>query len=128
MGGGKRFMGTQTHLPPKFSFSTDFGHFISKVLENAKFANVSRKKILKYHNFWRDVPADFSTVGTRPPAPAFDTHVSSLQNVSDGGAKMQFCPSYIFFQEGWLHLLPPPNPPPLKCDPCLVLVLANHLS
>ena len=25
-------MGTQTHLPPKFSFSSDFGHFILKML------------------------------------------------------------------------------------------------
>ena len=41
---GDGFMGTQTHLPPKFIFSSDFGHFISKMLENAKFANVPRKK------------------------------------------------------------------------------------
>ena len=49
-------MGTQRHLPPKFSFSSDFDDFISKMLENAKFANVSRKKILKYHNLWGHVP------------------------------------------------------------------------
>ena len=30
-------MGTEVHLPPKFSFSSDFGHFILKMLENAKF-------------------------------------------------------------------------------------------
>ena len=54
---GDGFMGTQTHLPPKFSFSSDFGHFISKMLENAKFAHVSIKMILKYYNFWGgDVP------------------------------------------------------------------------
>ena len=41
-------MGTQANnLPQKFNFSSDFGHFISKVLENAEFANVLRKKILK---------------------------------------------------------------------------------
>ena len=28
--GGDGFMGTQAHLPPKFSFSSDFGHFILK--------------------------------------------------------------------------------------------------
>ena len=38
------FMGTQTHLPPKFSFSSDFSHFISKMLENAKFGNTYIKK------------------------------------------------------------------------------------
>ena len=27
-GGGGGFKGTQTHLPPKISFSSDFGHFI----------------------------------------------------------------------------------------------------
>ena len=42
--GGDGFMGTQIHLPPKFSFSSDFGHFILKMLENIKFAYVSRKK------------------------------------------------------------------------------------
>ena len=25
---GNEFIGTQVHLPPKFSFSSDFGHFI----------------------------------------------------------------------------------------------------
>ena len=30
-------MGTQTHLLLKFSFSSDFGHFILKMLEIAKF-------------------------------------------------------------------------------------------
>ena len=48
-------VGAQTHLPPKFSFSSDFGLFISKMLKNAKFANVSRKKIPRYYIFWGDV-------------------------------------------------------------------------
>ena len=55
-GGGHGFIGTQTHLPPKFSFSSDFGHFILKMVENANFSYVSRKKMMKYHNFWWDVP------------------------------------------------------------------------
>ena len=50
LGGGVEFIGTQTHLPQKFSFSSDFGHFILKMLENAK--KVSRQKLLKYPNFW----------------------------------------------------------------------------
>ena len=37
-GGGGGFMGTEVHLPPKLSFFSDFGHFILKVLESAKFA------------------------------------------------------------------------------------------
>ena len=44
-----------THLLPKFSFSSDFDQFIFKMLENANFAYASRKKILKYHNFWGNV-------------------------------------------------------------------------
>ena len=41
--GGDGFMGTQTHLPPKFSFSSDFGHFIWK-MENAKKCIRVKKK------------------------------------------------------------------------------------
>ena len=37
IGGGRvGFIGTQTHLPQKFGFSSDFGHFILKMFENAK--------------------------------------------------------------------------------------------
>ena len=53
---GDGFIGTQTHIPQKFSFSSDFGHFILKMEENAKFSSVSRKRMLKYHHFWGDVP------------------------------------------------------------------------
>ena len=69
-GGGGRIhgQGTQTHLPPKSCFSSDFGHFILKMLENVIFAYVSRKKILKYHNFWGGrPPLIFRLRGTRPP-------------------------------------------------------------
>ena len=39
------FIGTQTHIPTKFSFSSDFCHFILKMLKNAKKNTyVSRKK------------------------------------------------------------------------------------
>ena len=45
-------IGTQTHLPQKFSVSSDFGHFILKMLESANNLNVSRKRLLQYTNFW----------------------------------------------------------------------------
>ena len=35
-------------LTPEFSFSSDFGHFILNMLENAIFLYASGKKILKY--------------------------------------------------------------------------------
>ena len=44
LGGGDGFIGIQTHLPQKISFSSDFGHFILKMVENAKLSYVSRKK------------------------------------------------------------------------------------
>ena len=60
---GDGFIGTQTHLPPKFNFSSDFGHFILKMVINAKLSCVKKKDriykkkdLLKYHNFWGDVP------------------------------------------------------------------------
>ena len=34
-GGEDGFIGTQTNLPSKFSFSSDLGHFIFKMMENA---------------------------------------------------------------------------------------------
>ena len=34
---------TKTHLPPKFSVSSDFDHFILKMLKNAYVVKVSRK-------------------------------------------------------------------------------------
>ena len=72
---GNGFMGTQTRLSSKFIFSSDFGLFILKMLEYSKKLHVSRKKLLKYHNFWGDVPADFSTAGDASPhPPAFATH------------------------------------------------------
>ena len=46
---GDGFRGTQTHIIPKFSFSSDCGHFIMKMLENAK-NTCQEKKILKYPN------------------------------------------------------------------------------
>ena len=65
-----------THLPPKFSFSSDFGHFILKMVENAKFSYVSRKKKSEIKEFLGTSPADFSTAGDASPRPpAFDAHV-----------------------------------------------------
>ena len=37
---GNGFIGTQIHLPPKISFSSDFGHFIREMLENVKIVGI----------------------------------------------------------------------------------------
>ena len=69
-------MGNETNLPPKFIFSSNFGHFILKMLDYAKQLCVSRKKLLKFHNFWEKSLADFSTAGNASPPvpPAFGAH------------------------------------------------------
>ena len=41
------FIGTQIHLTPKFCFSSDFGHLILKMLENA--TNVSTVTQVSVH-------------------------------------------------------------------------------
>ena len=73
LGGGDGFIGTLTHLPPKLSFSSDFGHFILKMVENAKFPQCEEKKMLKYHHFWGKSPSDFSTAGDASPVPPLST-------------------------------------------------------
>ena len=35
-GGGVGVIGTQTHLPAKFSFSSDLGHFVLKIWKMTK--------------------------------------------------------------------------------------------
>ena len=76
---GGRFHRHRNSPIPKFNFSSDFGHFILKMLENAKFEYMSRTKLFKFPNFWGYAPADFSTAGTIPPSlppPAFGAHGS----------------------------------------------------
>ena len=76
-------MGTQTHLPPKFSVTSDFGHFILKMLKNAKFLICVKKKDT-------EISSVLGGGGCRPPLisgrerdaresiilvpPAFDAH------------------------------------------------------
>ena len=76
-------MSTQTYLPLKFNFFSEFGHFMLKRLENVKFSYVSRRKIVKYPYFWGMSPAYFSTGGggrVPLPPPALDAHGSIGKN------------------------------------------------
>ena len=66
---GDWFIGTQTHLPPKFSFSSDFDHFILKMVENAKFSGVKNKDTEISSFLGGTSPADFSTAGDASPRP-----------------------------------------------------------
>ena len=103
MGGGGIFImiGTQTHLPLKFSFSSDFDHFLFKMLQNAKFQYVLIKKLLKFLYFWRMSPANLST-GDTSPCPAFGAHVFDA---------LIPCP---FLHTTTIHDCP-------ICDPCAAL-------
>ena len=69
LGGGGRFHVPQTHLPPNFDFSSDFGHFILKISENLKILIRTQKKILKSRDFWGTSPRNFGPVGGRVPRP-----------------------------------------------------------
>ena len=80
---GDGFIGTQTHLPPKFSFSSDFGQFILEMVENAKLSCVKKNDAEISYFLGGTSPADFSTAGdasARPPPPAFDAHGGGVQH------------------------------------------------
>ena len=80
LGGGDGFIGTQINLPPKFGSSSDFGHFILKMVENAEFLSGWRKKDANISSFLGGrPPLIFRLRGTRPPVPsAFDAHVDKF--------------------------------------------------
>ena len=44
----------QTHLPPDSGFSSDFGHFILKILKNDNYQFF--QKNIENHDFWADIP------------------------------------------------------------------------
>ena len=84
-------IGTQTHLPPKFSFSSNLGHFVLKMLENAKILYV-KKKYTEMSKFLGGRNPRFSKVGVpttaTPPAPVGD--VPARQCRWDGSSPLLF--------------------------------------
>ena len=68
---GDGFIGTQTHLPPKCSFSSDFSYFIWKMVENAKLSCVKKKGTEISSFLGGRPPLIFRLRGTRPPVPRF---------------------------------------------------------
>ena len=68
-GGGGRILVRQTHLPPNSDFSSDFGHFVSKILKNIKKLLVHLKDSVKIVISGGMSPFYFLTGGTRPPSP-----------------------------------------------------------
>ena len=81
---GGRILVRQIHLPPKFDFSSDFGHFILKILKKSIFLLFPFLKILKIAISVGTSPFMFLTGGTRPPRPPVSglmvTHHQSVQN------------------------------------------------
>ena len=72
---GDGFIGTQTHLPPKVSFSPDFVHFILKMLENETIR--VKKKVSEMYSFFGGgrPPLVSRPEGRVPRPPAFGGHV-----------------------------------------------------
>ena len=71
-------MGTQANLPPKFIFSSDFGHFILKMLNHTQILYVSRKKLAEISYFLGGRPPLISRLlGMRLSSPAFGAHAKS---------------------------------------------------
>ena len=65
---GDGFIGTQTHLPQKFSFSSDFGHFIFENSGRCKTFICVKKKHAEISSFLGGTSlADFSTAGDASP-------------------------------------------------------------
>ena len=58
----------QIHLHSNSNFSSDLGHFISKILKNRKNGMLS-EKMLKSSRFLGDVPLEFRTGGRVSPVP-----------------------------------------------------------
>ena len=91
-GGGSDvgFIGTQTHLPQKFSFSSDFGHFILKILENAE-------KKFQEKSYWNiqisggSAPAFFKVRGSWPPPPPSVTPLRNRASRRGGQVSRPAC-------------------------------------
>ena len=66
-GGGGQIRVNQNHLPPNSNFSSDFGHFILKILEDLKIFTNMNKSFFKNRNFWGDTPTEFRTGGGHVP-------------------------------------------------------------
>ena len=68
---GGRIQVRQAHLPPNSNFSSDLGHFISKILENLNDGMCAFKKISSILVISGEVPHDFGPGGRVPsPRPA----------------------------------------------------------
>ena len=95
---GDGFMGTQTHIHPKFSFSSDFGQFIMKIFAKSKFL-FRIKKVAGISSFlgggWGYLSRSFLDWGTRPPVPAFGAHDDSLAYCSVPGDDSTFLMTFI---------------------------------
>ena len=70
--GGDGFIGTETHISPKFSFSSDFGHFFWKWWKMQNFHMCQEKRYWNIIISWGggDIPRWFFYCGGRiPPSP-----------------------------------------------------------
>ena len=74
-------MGTQSHLPPNSIFSSDFGHFILKMLDYSKMLGTCvKKKVAEMSQFLGGRPPLISRLrGRVPRPPAFWAHAYGMR-------------------------------------------------
>ena len=91
-GGGIGFIRTQNSptYPPKFSFSSDFGHFILKTLENTKHLNISRNTAERWAEAGAALCIDRSGQGWCNRGEGVVRAVAPLLPGSEGGVSV--CP------------------------------------
>ena len=56
---GGRIQLSQNHLPQNFDFSSNFAHFILKILENLKMLANIKEKTIENRDFCGDIPSEF---------------------------------------------------------------------
>ena len=65
---GGQIQVNRNHLPPNSDFSSDFGHFILKTLENLKILANMHEIFFKNRDIWGAMPPELRTRGDTSPA------------------------------------------------------------
>ena len=96
--GGGRILVRQTHLPPNYDFSSDFGHFILKILKNLKFLVSYLKQNFKNRYFGGGgrPPSTFWLGGRVPRPPGVGAHVWCVEVTNIASKKIDVIPFSLY--------------------------------